>query len=75
MALYQFGPPGIPIQITNVYYNYSMGSTALVYAAALVCAGDARSASTLGELGTLPGFPDCSRPMRQLLVIAESASP
>ena len=75
MALYQLAPPGIPIPITNVYYNYSMGSTTLVYAAALVCAGDARSASTLGALGTKLGFPNCTRPRRQLLVIAESASP
>ncbi|KAH9075572.1 thiolase-like protein [Lactarius deliciosus] len=71
-ALYQLGLTGIPI--TNVNNNCSTGSTALVHAAALVRAGDARCALALGfermapgALGTKPAFPDRPSPMGPLV--------
>jgi len=79
-ALYQLGLTGIPI--TNVNNNCSTGSAALVHAAAVVRAGDARCALALGfermapgALGTKTAFPDRPSPLRPLLAAAERASP
>jgi sterol carrier protein 2 len=52
-ALYQLGLTGIPI--TNVNNNCSTGSTALVHAATLVRASEARCALALGFERMAPG--------------------
>ncbi|KAH9007638.1 thiolase-like protein [Lactarius hengduanensis] len=74
------GALGIPI--TDVNINCSTGSTALVHAAALVCAGGAHCARALGfqrmapgALGTKPAFPDRPSPVGPLVAIAVRASP
>jgi hypothetical protein len=82
-ALYQLGLTGIPI--TNVNNNCSTGSTALVHAATLVRAGEARCALALGFERMAPGalgagpagnpWSDRPSPIGPLMVAAARASP
>ncbi|KAI0262479.1 thiolase-like protein [Gloeopeniophorella convolvens] len=79
-ALYQLGLTGIPI--TNVNNNCATGSVALVHAAALVRAGDARCVLALGfermaagNLSANRAFADRPSPMQPLIAAAASAAP